>query len=183
MNLFKTFVSLSIITLHLLLIGCKSDHNWKECTACDEMDGINYYFNNINGAISCAKKMNKPILVHFTDWSKSHWTFYDKLIKDRLIRQALMSDFVLLVLTCDDRKKISLSEYSTVLNSSKNSDIETLGQANEAFKKYLGIAGWGKANPNYIVISSELKPLSKSWGYTSNPDNFLYQLRKLSKKP
>jgi len=127
-------------------------------------------------ALRIAKKENKPILIDFTGWAcvncrrmeENVWTSPEV---DSLMR----NKFVVVSLYVDERTKLPLSkqlQYKTKSGDTKS--IVTVGDkwATFQFENFNAVA-----QPQYAIISTSEKALTKTKAYTPDPDKFGAWLR------
>ncbi len=145
--------------LCILMLGCNTGPKISEL--CPDIsfsdDQVSGFFSDLEDALNCAEKTNKPILVVFTKWARSNSTFEDKILIDKSVQYELSRNIILLVLMADD---------------------ELLGE--EVTKFQLSLCN-EEIQPVYSIINHKKELLIPCWGYSNDPKVFLQQFKKLAK--
>jgi thiol:disulfide interchange protein DsbD len=133
--------------------------------------GVEPLRNDYEEALQEAKKQHKPLLIDFTGWAcvncrkmeESIWT-------DPAVKQMMQDSFVVVSLYVDERKLLLASQqftYTTKNNSPK--EIITVGDKWATFQSENFNA---VSQPQYAIVSSDEKMLTKTKGYTPSPKDF-----------
>lgn len=127
--------------------------------------------NNYQEALAIAKKENKPVLIDFTGWACVNCRrMEEKIWPDPLVDSLMRKEFVVVSLYVDERKKLPLTEQTTVtLNNGTKKSIITVGDKWSTFQT----ENFGATSqPQYAIISSDQQALTKTKFYTDNADEF-----------
>ena len=127
-------------------------------------------------ALELARKESKPVLIDFTGWAcvncrkmeESVWT-------DPVVDSLMRKKFVVVSLYVDERIKLPLPQqmiYKTKTGDERS--IVTVGDkwASFQFENFNAVA-----QPQYAIISTDEKALTKTKGYTPSPNEFADWLR------
>jgi cytochrome c biogenesis protein CcdA/thioredoxin-related protein len=127
--------------------------------------------NNYAEALAIAKRENKPVLIDFTGWACVNCRrMEEKVWPDPLVDSLMRTQFVVVSLYVDERRKLPLTEQ-TVVNLSNGSEksIVTVGDKWATFQT----ENFGATSqPQYAIISSDEKALTKTKFYTPSATNF-----------
>ena len=124
-------------------------------------------------AMQMAQTAGKPVLVDFSGFGcvncrkmeASVWT-------DPTVAGMLQNDFVLVTLMVDDRTP--LAKPFVVTEGGVRKEFTTVGEKNS----YIQRSKFGaNAQPFYVAIDAEGKPLNKSYAFDENPANFVEFLK------
>lgn len=129
--------------------------------------GLNGYFD-YEQAVSCAKKLDKPIFVDFTGHGCVNCREMEQRVwSDPKILSRLRENFVLLALYVDDKTELPESEW---YESEYDGRIKkSIGKQNADFQ----ITRFNNnAQPFYVVLSPDEKLLAEPTAYDLNIDNF-----------
>jgi cytochrome c biogenesis protein CcdA len=127
-------------------------------------------------ALEKARKENKPVLIDFTGWAcvncrkmeESVWT-------DPTVDSLMHTQFVVVSLYVDERRKLPLTEQTVITTSSgTEKSIITVGDKWSTFQT----ENFGATSqPQYAIISPDQRALTKTKYYTPSPDEFADWLR------
>ena len=119
--------------------------------------------------MAIAKQQNKPVLIDFSGYGcvncrkmeASVWT-------DPRVKSLIDDEYVLITLMVDDKTK--LSEIIEVEENGRTSKLKTIGDK----WSYLQRHKFGSnSQPFYVVLDAEGMPLSPSYAFDENPDNYV----------
>ena len=119
--------------------------------------------------MTIAKQQNKPVLIDFSGYGcvncrkmeASVWT-------DPRVKSLIDDEYVLITLMVDDKTK--LSEIIEVEENGRTSKLKTIGDK----WSYLQRHKFGSnSQPFYVVLDAEGMPLSPSYAFDENPDNYV----------
>lgn len=130
--------------------------------------GLKGYFD-YQQAETCAKKLNKPILIDFKGHACSNCKKMDAVVWSKeKIKKSLSEDFVLLGLYTDDRTELPQNEWITSAVDGKVK--KTMGQINADFQisKFRS-----NALPYYVIIDPEGNVLNKPIGTELDAEKYL----------
>ena len=121
-----------------------------------------------------AASQNKPAIIDFTGFGcvncrkmeASVWT-------DPRVKRILDEDFVLISLYVDDKTPLAQSYQVT-----ENGRTRTISSVGDKWS-YLQRHKFGaNAQPFYVMLDSQGKPLNKSFAFDENPDHFIQWLER-----
>lgn len=122
-------------------------------------------------ALNLARKENKPVLIDFTGWACVNCRRMEENVwTDPLVDSLMRNEFVVVSLYVDERKKLPLTQqmqYRTKTGDEKS--IITVGDkwATFQFENFNRVS-----QPQYAIISTDEKALTKTKTYTPSPTNF-----------
>ena len=126
-------------------------------------------FDDYESGMAYAKKVNKPVMIDFSGFGcvncrkmeASVWT-------DPKVKQMLENDYVLITLMVDDKTK--LPQPIEIQENGKTRKLKTIGDK----WSYLQRSKFGaNAQPFYVLIDNEGKPLNKSYSYDEDIDKYV----------
>ncbi len=124
--------------------------------------------------MAIAKQQNKPVLIDFSGYGcvncrkmeASVWT-------DPRVKSLIDDEYVLITLMVDDKTK--LPEIIEVEESGRTSKLKTIGDK----WSYLQRHKFGSnSQPFYVVLDADGMPLSPSYAFDENPDNYVEFLQR-----
>jgi len=127
--------------------------------------------NNYNKALAIAKKENKPVLIDFTGWACVNCRrMEEKVWPDPLVDSLMRTQFVVLSLYVDERRKLPLTDQTIYkAPSGTEKSIITVGDKWSTFQT----ENFGATSqPQYAIISADEKALTKTKFYTPDADEF-----------
>jgi thiol:disulfide interchange protein DsbD len=127
--------------------------------------------NNYQEALAIAKKENKPVLIDFTGWACVNCRrMEEKVWPDPMVDSLMRTQFVVLSLYVDERKKLPLTEQTTYRTSGgQEKSIITVGDKWSTFQT----ENFGATSqPQYAIISADQKALTKTKFYTPDASEF-----------
>ncbi|HEV8284491.1 MAG TPA: thioredoxin family protein [Chitinophagaceae bacterium] len=122
-------------------------------------------------ALQRAKKENKPILIDFTGWACVNCRRMEEAVWTNPIVDNLMrNEFVVVSLYVDEKRKLPIQQrtiYKATDGTEKS--IITVGDkwSNFQIENF-----YAASQPQYAIISTDEKALSKTKGYTPNAKDF-----------
>ncbi|MES1220048.1 MAG: thioredoxin family protein [Bacteroidota bacterium] len=127
-------------------------------------------------ALALARKENKPLLIDFTGWACVNCRrMEEKVWPDADVAAMMRNDFIVVSLYVDERQQLPASkqlQFKTRNGSDKS--IVTVGDKWATFQSENFYA---VAQPQYAIISTDEKALTKTKAYTPNPKDFSQWLR------
>ena len=150
------------LTIMVMIMSCINPDIEKVCEEdLNKEKGEYSYFTELENAISCSKKTNRPILIIFTSWggignSRHTWDVY----KDKKISNLISRKFIELVLYIDETTPLKESYTSCFFNNER--EIRTVGAKNSDFqrKEFNSVSC-----PYYGIVDSKKNQLVKPIGY------------------
>ena len=124
--------------------------------------------------MAIAKQQNKPVLIDFSGYGcvncrkmeASVWT-------DPRVKSLIDDEYVLITLMVDDKTR--LPEIIEVKESGRTSKLKTIGDK----WSYLQRHKFGSnSQPFYVVLDADGMPLSPSYAFDENPDNYVEFLQR-----
>jgi thiol:disulfide interchange protein len=132
--------------------------------------------NEYDAALAKAKAENKPVLLDFTGWAcvncrkmeESVWT-------DPLVDSLMKHEFVVVSLYVDERRNLPLTQQTVeTLSNGTEKSIVTVGDKWSTFQT----ENFGATSqPQYAIISSDQKALTRSKYYTPDAAEFAEWLK------
>ena len=136
-------------------------------------DEVHAAFDDYESGMEYAKKQNKPVIIDFSGYGcvncrkmeASVWT-------DPKVKDILEKDYVLITLMVDDKTK--LPEPITIEENGKTRKLRTIGDK----WSYLQRSKFGaNAQPFYVLLDSEGKPLAPSYAFDEDVDKYIQFLQ------
>jgi thiol:disulfide interchange protein len=127
--------------------------------------------NDYDKALQLAKEQNKPVLIDFTGWACVNCRRMEENVWiDQEVERLMKENFIVISLYVDERKNLPLSEQIeyTTKNGTKKSII-TVGDKWATFQSENFNA---VSQPQYAILSTDEKALTKTKAYTPDPDEF-----------
>ena len=137
-------------------------------------DEVHAAFTDFDLGMAYAAEKKLPVIVDFSGFGcvncrkmeASVWT-------DPTVRELLKKDFVLISLFVDD--KTALNKPYDVQENGRTTTIETVGDKWSYLQRHKFGAN---AQPFYVMLNNDAKPLNKPYSFDQNPANFLSWLKK-----
>ncbi|MEO5564826.1 MAG: thioredoxin family protein [Chitinophagaceae bacterium] len=132
--------------------------------------------NNYAEALALAKKENKPVLIDFTGWACVNCRrMEEKVWPDPVVDSLMRHKFIVVSLYVDERRNLPLTEQTVVsLSNGSEKSIVTVGDKWSTFQT----ENFGATSqPQYAIISSDEKALTKTKYYTPSAANFIAWLQ------
>lgn len=127
--------------------------------------------NDYELALQLAKEQNKPLLIDFTGWACVNCRRMEENVWiDSDVEKLMKEKFIVVSLYVDERKKLPLTEqidYTTKNGSNKS--IVTVGDKWATFQSENFNA---VAQPQYAIIGTDEKALTKTKSYTPDSNEF-----------
>lgn len=162
-----------VLTAQFLACGeisnelCTIEKKYK--TQYAQFNGIDVY-NNIDDAIKCSTKMEKPIFIIFSGFGNRgarKETFVDKLFKNRRIRKLVADNFIPVVLYVDDGTK--LQEIKISVRNEKEYKLRTIGNLNSDYQiRKLK----NNSQPQLVILEPNGEEIISQMGYSENTSNY-----------
>lgn len=123
-------------------------------------------------ALQEARRQNKPILIDFTGWAcvncrrmeENVWTNPD-------VAELMKSRFIVVSLYVDERKKLPAKDR--VEFESKNGEKKQVVTVGDKWTNFQIENFYKTSQPQYAIISPDEKALTRTKGYTPDPDEFV----------
>ncbi len=127
-------------------------------------------------ALALARKENKPLLIDFTGWACVNCRrMEEKVWPDPDVAAMMRNDFVVVSLYVDERQKLPVTkQLQFKTKSGADKSIITVGDKWATFQSENFNA---VAQPQYAIISTGEKALTKTKAYTPNPKEFAQWLQ------
>ena len=131
-------------------------------------------FNDYDEAIAHARKTNKPILVDFSGYGCVNCRKMEATVwNDPQVKTLIKDDYILVSLFVDDRT--ALPEPMTVEENGKTLTLTTVGEKWSYLQRHKFGAN---AQPFYVIIDKEGKPLNHSYAFSEDISAFTNFLEK-----
>lgn len=140
----------------------------------EEKSGV--HFSDFEEGMNFAKKEKMPVMLDFTGFGCVNCrkmegaVFQDEKVKN------LLKNFVVISLVVDDRTK--LAQEMEVFENGKTKILRTVGEKNSYLQRHKFGAN---AQPFYVLLSEDGKPLAEAYSYDENVDKFIKFLQKVLK--
>lgn len=130
-------------------------------------------FTDYEAGMAYAKQNNKPVMIDFTGHGCVNCRKMELAVwHDAKVRDLLTKDYVLISLYVDE--KASLPEPVEVQENGQTTTLRTVGDK----WSYLQRSKFGaNAQPFYVLLDNEGKPLAGSYSYDENIDKFVDYLK------
>jgi thiol:disulfide interchange protein DsbD len=122
-------------------------------------------------ALERAKKENKPILIDFTGWACVNCRRMEEAVwTDPVVDSLMRNEFVVVSLYVDEKRKLPIEQRMVYTSGDgTQTGITTVGDKWSNFQ----LENFHKASqPQYAVVSTDEKALTKTKGYTPSPGEF-----------
>lgn len=131
-------------------------------------------FKDYEQGMAAAKAEGKPVLIDFTGFGCVNCRKMEAAVwTDPQVADKLNNDFVLISLYVDDKQP--LDHPIEIVENGKKRTLRTIGDK----WSYLQRSKFGaNAQPFYVILDNEGKPLARSYSYDENIDRYLEFLNK-----
>ncbi|MBP3353678.1 MAG: thioredoxin family protein [Bacteroidales bacterium] len=131
-------------------------------------------FDDFDEALKYSKQHNKPLFIDFTGYGCVNCRKMEaSVFTDTGVKDILDNEYVFVTLTVDD--KTPLAEPIRVKEYGKNVTLKTVGDKWSYLQRYKFGAN---AQPYYLLLSPDGKPLTSPYSYNENIADFKKFLRK-----
>lgn len=131
-------------------------------------------FTDYESGMNYAVSVNKPVLIDFTGFGCVNCRKMEVAVwTDPRVRDLLNNDYVLISLYVDD--KSPLEKPYEVTENGRIRKIKTIGDKWSYLQRYKFGAN---AQPFYVILDHDGKPLSKSYTFDENPAHFVKWLER-----
>lgn len=126
-------------------------------------------FNNYEEGMRYAAKVNKPVLLDFSGFGCVNCRKMEAAVwTDPEVKKLIENDYVLITLMVDD--KTPLPEPVTIEENGRKRTLRTVGDRWSYLQRYKFGAN---AQPFYVLLTPEGKPLEGSYAFDENVDNYV----------
>lgn len=135
-------------------------------------------FSDYEAGMEYARQQKKPVMIDFTGYGCVNCRKMEQAVwSDEKVSSIINDDYVLIQLYVDD--KTPLSEPITVEENGATRKLRTVGDK----WSYLQRTKFGaSAQPFYVLLDNEGKPLTGSYSFNENVDEYIEFLNKGLKK-
>lgn len=135
-------------------------------------------FMDFDAGMEAARQQKKPVMIDFTGYGCVNCRKMEQAVwSDEKVSSIINDDYVLIQLYVDD--KTPLSEPITVVENGAKRKLRTIGDK----WSYLQRTKFGaSAQPFYVLLDNEGKPLTGSYSFNENIDDYIEFLNKGLKK-
>lgn len=135
---------------------------------------VHALFTDYDEGMDYAARMGKKVVVDFSGYGCVNCRKMEATVwTDPTVRNMLEEDFVLITLYVDD--KTPLKEPFTITENGKTRTLKTVGDK----WSYLQRSKFGaNAQPFYVMLDHDGNPLTHSYTFDENPDNFAKWLKR-----
>lgn len=132
-------------------------------------DEVHANFDDYDIGMAYAKRVNKPVMVDFSGFGCVNCRKMEAAVwTDPRVKQIIENDYVLITLMVDDKTK--LSEVIEIEEHGKIRKLKTIGDK----WSYLQRSKFGaNAQPFYVLLDAEGKPLTSSYAYDEDIDKYI----------
>lgn len=136
-------------------------------------DEVHAPFDDYESGMAYAKRVNKPVMIDFSGFGCVNCRKMEASVwADSKVKQLLENDYILITLFVDDKTKlpepIEIEEYG------KTRKLKTVGDK----WSYLQRSKFGaNAQPFYVLLDNEGKPLGPSYAYDENVTKYIQFLQ------
>lgn len=136
-------------------------------------DEVHADFDDYDIGMAYAKRVNKPVMVDFSGFGCVNCRKMEAAVwTDPRVKQIIENDYVLITLMVDDKTK--LPEVIEIQEYGKTRKLKTIGDK----WSYLQRSKFGaNAQPFYVLLDAEGKPLTSSYAYDEDIDKYLKFLK------
>ncbi|MDO4181145.1 MAG: cytochrome c biogenesis protein CcdA [Bacteroidales bacterium] len=130
---------------------------------------VHAQFDDYDAGMDYAKRTGKPVMLDFTGYGCVNCRKMEAAVwTDPKVRKLMTEDYVLITLFVDD--KTPLPEHIKVTENGKERTLRSIGDK----WSYLQRSKFGaNAQPFYVLIDNEGKPLNKSYSYDEDVDKYV----------
>ena len=130
---------------------------------------VHAQFDDFDAGMEYAKRNNKPVMLDFTGYGCVNCRKMEAAVwTDSKVSELMTNDYVLITLYVDN--KTPLDEKIKVMENGTERTLRTVGDK----WSYLQRAKFGaNAQPFYVLIDNEGKPLNKSYSYDEDVNKYI----------
>lgn len=130
---------------------------------------VHAQFDDYDAGMDYAKRTGKPVMLDFTGYGCVNCRKMEAAVwTDPKVRKLMTEDYVLITLFVDD--KTPLPEHIKVMENGKERTLRSIGDK----WSYLQRSKFGaNAQPFYVLIDNDGKPLNKSYSYDEDVDKYV----------
>ena len=130
---------------------------------------VHAQFDDYDAGMEYAKRTGKPVMLDFTGYGCVNCRKMEAAVwTDPKVNKLMTEDYVLITLFVDN--KTPLPEHIKVMENGKERTLRTIGDK----WSYLQRSKFGaNAQPFYVLIDNEGKPLNKSYSYDEDIDKYV----------
>lgn len=130
---------------------------------------VHAQFDDYDAGMEYAKRVGKPVMLDFTGYGCVNCRKMEAAVwTNPQVSKLMTEDYVLITLYVDN--KTPLPEHIKVIENGKERTLRTIGDK----WSYLQRSKFGaNAQPFYVLINNEGKPLNKSYSYDEDVDKYV----------
>jgi len=130
-------------------------------------------FTDYDAGMNYAKEQGKPVMIDFSGYGCVNCRKMENSVwQDSRVKKLLEEDYVLITLMVDDKKP--LNEIFEVNEYGKIRKIKTVGDKCSYLQRY---KFGSNAQPFYILLDNQGKPIGPSYTYNENLDQYIQFLK------
>jgi len=131
------------------------------------------HFMDYEEGMAYARQHNKPVLLDFTGYGCVNCRKMEAAVwTDSKVQEIINNDYVLISLYVDEKK--ALPQHQTVMENGQERKLRTVGDR----WSYLQRSKFGaNAQPFYVLVDNEGKPLAKSYSYDEDVPAYVEWLK------
>jgi len=136
-------------------------------------DEVHAHFDDYETGMAYAKRNNKPVMIDFSGYGCVNCRKMEAAVwTDSRVKSILENDYVLITLMVDDKTR--LPEVIEIEENGRTRKLRTVGDK----WSYLQRSKFGaNAQPFYVLLNAEGKPLAPSYAYNENVDEYIQFLQ------
>jgi cytochrome c biogenesis protein CcdA len=127
--------------------------------------------NDYDAALAKARKENKPVLIDFTGWACVNCRKMEESVwPDPLVDSLMKHEFVVVSLYVDEQRNLPLAEQTVVKVS--NGTEKAITSVGDKWATFQTENFGATSQPQYAIISTDERALTKSKFYTPDAEDF-----------
>ncbi len=131
--------------------------------------------NDFNRGMQLADSLHKPVLIDFSGYGCVNCRKMEAaVLTNAEVKRIIDNDYVLITLMVDDKKQLPEQVVVKEVDGAETT-LRTYGDKWSYLERY---KFGSSAQPHYVIIDNDGKPLNKAYGYDENVNRFLDFLKK-----
>jgi thiol:disulfide interchange protein DsbD len=134
-------------------------------------NGIVHFKNDYDRALAYSRKVGKPLLIDFTGHACANCRKTEDYVwPDPEVTKRLNNNVVLVSLYVDDKRELDPKDYMKVFWYGKDREITDIG---DKFKYMEESVYKQSAQPLYVLVDGDEKPLNRARGYNPSIEEYI----------
>lgn len=122
-------------------------------------------------ALKKARKENKPILIDFTGWACVNCRRMEEAVwTDPVVDSLMRNEFVVVSLYVDEGRNLPVKDQ--IIDSSATGKPQSIVTVGDRWANFQIANFQATTQPQYAIVSTDEKALTKTKGYTPDPEKF-----------